>query len=391
MIQFALAALLVTQTPTPDEGASQAALVEQAAALWHKEQNYDGALAAFDAAVAVDPENADARFQRASYLMWLSSVVVADQAEQFRERARQDLVFLATHEPDSRVAGIARDTLAEFMGRQLFPERKPECSEEAMTVLSLANRHFQSGALEEALATYTVAAELCPAEAILWVYVANTNYSLDRVEASREHFRKALSLDPWSKQAHRFLADAEWQVGEAETALREAVLAVISDPTYEAGWASLRDMASQSGRAFHRVYRQKLGLGINAEADKVDLALPEGLDDTAKAIWLVYGMSRAAELRERGLDQPDPDPLASERRAVEAALDQLPQPEGTAPARSADPFWDVMRTARDGGFLDEAILIHLIDEDLVPAFKGRRESQPERMIEYIEELLIPVQ
>lgn len=386
----ALATLFLATGGVPQGAAEeQERLVGRATALWCDERDYDGALRAFDDAVALDPEHVETRMGRANYLYWLAGAATGDPTR-FRDRAIDDYQFVSRQEPDSRVAGVARDAIRSLLGTRLFPSASVLCSEEADAAAESASALWGAERFGEALDAYTRASELCPESARLRVYRADTLYALGRYEEAARGFRSAFEVDPWNREGHRFLADAEWRLAHREAALREVALAIVSDPTYEAAWASLRNLAEASGRDYLRLYREKATVAVFPEEDRTELTIPPGVDDASEMAWIAYLTVRAAAIDERGLDVPDPDRLASERHAVEETLKILEEVSASDPEAEQDPFWVQIARARDAGFLDEAIFLHLLEADLVPAYLDARAEGADRLVTYVLEHLVPV-
>ena len=50
----------------------------------------------------------------------------------------------------------------------------------------------------------------------------------------------------------------------------------------------------------------------------------------------------------------------------------------------------MMDRAERAGFLDEAIYLHLLDEELVPGYREHREKNRERLVRYVETVLAPL-
>jgi hypothetical protein len=184
---------------------------------------------------------------------------------------------------------------------------------------------------------------------------------MDDFQKARVLFLTALSVDPWNREAHRFLSDTEVHLANGEAAVHHLVLAVVSDPIYEAGWSALRGYASAMGRKWNRVYRDRK-------------AIPGDADGKA---WTAYGKAKANVLK------ADPKPgsvLAIEREAVKTALQ--------AASEKAGAFWSMMARAEHAGFLDEAIFIHMLDAELAREYPAFREKNAESLASYVETVIL---
>lgn len=363
-------AVKMTQKPGPITNAGPEGTFErpnakelllEAKDLWHVKQDYAGALAKFNAAIDADPKDNDVRLQRAHFFEVLSHIVVPDDREKFKARAQLDFEQIAADDPDSIIAGVARDGLTRLSGESLVEVRRVACPIEALKAHALADSLYGARRYAEAAVEYEKAAAGCPEDATYWVDLADSYYVMEDYEKAKDLFVKALSVDPWNREAHRFLSDTEVHLANAEAAVHHLVLAVVSDPVYEAGWSALRGYASAMGRKWNRVYRDR-----NANPGDAD----------GKA-WTVYGKVKANVLR------ADPNPesvLAIERKAVKTALQ--------ASSEKAGAFWSMMARADRAGFLDEAIFIHMLDAKLAAEYPAFREKNAESLASYVETVIL---
>lgn len=430
--------LLASTSATADEPANkeearQAEAMERLAEakdLWRGKADYTGALAAFNAAVELVPDDIEIRLSRGNFLEVVSRIVVEEDREKFKAFARDDYRFVAEEDPDSLAAGVARDALARLDGRVLFPETHPDCPEDAVRALRDAEALFHRGEYSKSIPLYQTAAASCPASAAIVVSHADAYYMLRDFEKAAEVFRQALEIDPWNRMAHRFLSDTELNLFNGEAALRHAALAVVADPTYEAAWAGVRQIGARFERDWLRVWGDKPIVkrdGEDAEATNITVTIPglgdeETSDDDVttlevaagdddeidpdRVLWMTYAIMKASILG--GIDTdaeatgepsaPDADiaslgPYETEERAVLMTLDGLPEP-GEAPDEESGtppgPFWAMMQRAADAGFLTEAIYLHLMDEDLVDEYRAYRDAHADRLVEYIETMIVPV-
>src|SRR5258706_14672062 len=194
--------------PTPTfERPDAKALLREAKDLWHMKQDYTGALAKFNAAVDADPQDNDARLQRAHFFEALSVIVVPEDKARFQARAQIDYEHIAAADPDSLIAGIARDGLTRLAGKSLIEAKPVKCPEAAMEAHARADALYGARRFADAAVEYEKAAAGCPAEAVYWVDLADSNYLLEDYEKAQELFGKALSVDPWNREAHLFLSD----------------------------------------------------------------------------------------------------------------------------------------------------------------------------------------
>lgn len=404
------------------EKPSAEALLQPALDLWHRIKDYNGALQAFNKVVEVYPDDPTVLMKRAWFFEEMSEIVVDKDKEKFKSFARDDYLTVARQDPDSKIAGVARDMLVRLDGRELFPEKSSTCPDEAVQAFWGAEANFHSRHLKEAIADYEVACRICPDNAPMWVAHADAFYVMEDYAKARSLFLKALEVDPWHKAAHRFLADTEAKLGNLDAAVHQAALAVISDPMYEAGWTSFRELfAARGGETWGRVYGEKVQVTRKPpgpdEKESVHIAIPtddsaaqnssteeasESTEDevaTDSTVWVGYGMAKATllagsdvETDEKGkvvtreIDPKRIGPFAMERKAVESALKMMRE---LSDDRGDAPFWGMMARSKRERFLDEAIFLHMMDESLVADYIAFRDKNSNRLLEYLETVVAP--
>jgi len=403
--------------------------------LWHRKADFNGALAAFNEAVELAPDDVTIRIQRGNFFESVAKIVVEQDREKFEEFAREDYRFVTAADPNSLGAGVARDGLARLDGRDLFPEQAAACPEDAVRAYERAESLFHQGRYEASLESFGVARSACPASAPMRVAHADAYYMLEDYDKAKALFLEALGIDPWNRQAHRFLSDALNRLGDNEAALRHAALAVVSDPTYEAAWSSLRGLSRILGRGWDRAYGEKPQVARDAadggDTTGITVTLPTvddgedgtegGEDETVVAVavseegedvdpdqvlWMAYAIAKASAMTgtivenddsgqpvAREIDPAGMSPFELEEHAVSSALTVMQElAEETSEERpSAGPFWAMMDRASDAGYLREAVYLHLMDENLVDEYLAYREANAGRLVEYLESLVTPVQ
>jgi tetratricopeptide (TPR) repeat protein len=355
--------------PTQFELPNAVELLSEAKELWHMKQDYTGALAKFNAAVDAAPRDNDVRLQRAYFFERLAVIVIPDDKEEFEALAQADFERIAAADPDSLIAGVARDGLTRLAGKSLVEAKPVTCPATAMEAHSRADSLYGAHRYADAAVEYEKSTAGCPDNATYWVDYADSYYVMEKYEKARELFVKALAVDRWNRKGHRFLADTEVQLKDGEAAVHQLVLAVVSDPVYEAGWSALRMYATALDRRWNRVYGDR----------KADPGNADG------ASWSIYGEAKANVLT------ADPKPksaLAIEREAVKTALQAARRSEASA-ARQPGAFWSMMARAEDAGFLDEAIFIHMLDEPLAAEYPAFREKNADSLAAYLETVILP--
>jgi tetratricopeptide (TPR) repeat protein len=343
-------------------------LLRQAKELWHVKEDYTGALAKFDAAVDADPNDNETRLQRGHFFETLSVIVVPNDKAKFEARAQIDYEHVAAADPDSLIAGIARDGLTRLAGDPLIDVKRVVCPEPATEAHALADSLYGAHRFADAAEEYEKATAGCPDDAAWWVDFADSYYVQEDYGRAKELFVKALSIDPWNREAHRFLSDTEAHLGNTGIAGHELVLAVVSDPIYEAAWSALKTYAAATGRKWNRVYGDR-----KAEPGNGD-----------EASWVAY---RATKAGARDAHPESASALEIEREAVKAALRMARQAE-VRTSKEPGPFWSMMARAEHAGFLDEAIFMHMLDAQLAAQYPEFRETNAEKLASYLETVIL---
>jgi tetratricopeptide (TPR) repeat protein len=368
-------------------------LLEKSVAAQQK-GDYQGALQLLNQAVQIYPESLPVRMRRLAFLEQIRGRGGNEEANRWIEGALvEDLEALARLAPDGREGGIARDALAKIEGRELFPAPKVSCPDEAGVAMGEAERLLNARKIRESLPFYRKAVEVCPDEPVFWVHYADAHYVLGEMGEARTLFEKGLAKAPWYAPGHRFLADTLARSENWEGGYHEAVLAVLSDPTYEAGWLTLRDFITGRDGVWKRVYGDKPR--VKADGGKINLNMPSSFSDKGSdgPVWMMYGLLKAgaalpeepAPGEKKAAPAAPKTPLERERVAVLGVLEPR-RPKASSPS----PFWDMMDRAERAGFLDEAIYLHLLDEELVPSYREHREKNRERLVRYVETVLAPL-
>ena len=402
--------------PAPPRPKDVGELLQEALDLWHMQEDYNGALASFNRAVELAPSDAQVRLQRAMFFESVVELVGDDDKEKFRELARDDYTWVAEQDPDSTRAGISRDALTRLRGAPLLARPAVMCPKEAAAAHERAEAFYGARRFQEAVPEYEKASAGCPEAATYWVDYADAHYMLGTYDKAKELFERAVTVDPWLRSAHRFLADTEGHLGHGEAAVHQAALAVVSDPEYEAAWASLRGYADAVGRGWKRSYgvkpdvRKEPGSGDQ----KITIALPEATSSPSagkkagksKPVpddigWMSYSMSKALAFSgtviepgpkkkpvERSIDPKSTSALETERIAVRSGLDAWREQTKKRTPPDAT-FWSMMDRAEKAGFTDEAIFLHMFDAALAAEYAAYREKNAARLVEYLETLIAP--
>ncbi len=397
------AAARLEQAPTPPtqptkaapdrSAAVQEALGRSAEAL--RRNDYQGALAAATEAVELDSISYEPRMRRVAILLRLRGTgKTAADNQKIDDTLRADFRAVIAAAPGSTAAGVARDSLAKLESGKPLIQPLTTCTPEAGAEMGEAERLFAARRYEESLAHYERAAAKCPDNPAIWTAYGDAYFSLGDFSKAQRSYETALAKSPWYAQAHRFLADALVRQRQIAAAYHECVLAVLSDPTYDAAWGFLRSIILARKGTWNRLVAVKPTIKNDA-AGNVELGIDPQAHD---ASWLAYALTKSASSPRpagaaptsptRPASPPPPTPpaeLARERAAVRAALDVHHE----APA-GAFGFWDMIARADQAGFLDEAIFLHLPSPELLAEYPAYRAGHGERLVRYVETILAPL-
>jgi tetratricopeptide (TPR) repeat protein len=312
---------------------------------------------------------------------------------------------IAQQRRDTMEGALAMDAAIELSGHRLFPQSSYGCSREALAKYADAERQFVAGAMNAALDGYQKAVELCPENANWWIHSGDAYFGRGEYEHAKTLYLRGLQLDPWNRSGHRFLADCETHLGEAAQAYQSAVLAVVSDPTYEAGWQFLKELTRTLGGQWHRRAEPKPRIGQDNGKPTVTLS-PFYETKASLTAWMAYGVMRwrftegpqtepkteGKESSAKLLSQEEwkrMSPVERERFLVSESLDLYAKFTTDNPGTTA-VFWETFQKAAHAGFMDEAIYMHLMDGDLAPSYPTYRMEHTARLIEYVTKVIAPL-
>ncbi|HYL04620.1 MAG TPA: tetratricopeptide repeat protein [Thermoanaerobaculia bacterium] len=369
----------------PDRSSAvQKALDKSAEAL--RRDDYQGALAAATEAVELDPVGYEPRIRRVTILWRLRGAgKTAEDNQRIEETLRADCRAVIAAAPDSTAAGVAREALASLDRGTPLASRPAACTPEANAEVGKAEALFASRRYEDSLAHYERAAAKCPENPAIWTSYGDAYFGLGDFSKAQRSYETALAKSPWYAPAHRYLADALGRQHQLVAAYHECVLAVLSDPTYDAAWGYLRSIVLARKGTWHRVVAVKPTIKRDA-AGHVEVGVdPQAVD----AVWLAYALAKTAGPPRPAGAAPAPaapqTELAREREAVRAALGVRQEA-----AAGASGFWDMIARADQAGLLDEAIFVHLPDTALLAEYPAYRAGHAERLVRYVETVLAPL-
>ncbi len=363
------------------------------------------ALAAYNAAVAADPRNIEVRLARGGFLLSVLEATVGEESRQAAiATARADFEYVISSQPEALEGARAADSLRLLDGKPLFPVPEVACPEPARKARAEAARLIAAGLMRDTLPHYRTIVETCPDDAHAWMSLGHVYYVLRNFDAARRPMEEALARDPWMREGQRYFADLERTDGRLDSALHHALLAILSDPTYEQGWFTLRQIATQKGAEWRRIRSLRATVRVDVPAHPAVILPPELLNRPKglEAFWLSIAFQEVTELKEAATHSQAPRPrtsaevrahpasgtsLEAERRRVKEAVGfcrHLARDKTLAVA----PECLLFDRATSDGYLDEAIFIHLMDTHLVPEYQAYREQHQDRLLEYMQRYLV---
>lgn len=277
---------------------------------------------------------------------------------------------------ESQAGLFARDALTEMYGLRLYPDVVTDCPAAAQIALDQAEEQFASKHFDAAMPLYRTAVDNCPKSATIRMAMADAHYASGNYDQAKTDFLAALELDPWNRAAHRYLSDTEARLGNAYSAWEHAMLAVLSDPNYQMAWVSLGERTSGGPAALRRVRADK----PYVNEDGALVVYTSDWPDADRQAWMSYGLALQYD------ETAGKSALQVERDRVDTALRShgMPVAGSSGAARS---FWDRMAEAKEAGYLDEAIFVHLIDKPMAAEYAAFRDRNRQRLVEYIEKMV----
>ncbi|HET9298874.1 MAG TPA: tetratricopeptide repeat protein [Candidatus Polarisedimenticolaceae bacterium] len=384
-------------------------LLQKASDAFHRDRDPKKAADLYNQAVDAYPDNARARSARALFLEQFSGMVKPEARGKYVDFALQDLAWVAQQKTDEFLAGTARDSIRRLRGENLFGTKPAECPKEARAAYDRAEAAYGGGRFRDALPDYAIACEGCPQSANFWLSWADTHVHLGEDARAKELFEKAVAADPWNTHARRMLSRVEMRLGDSDAAFRSGAWAILGDPQSEASWSALRTLAEQTGRDWHRVYEQKPRVGAGANPGDTNIVLPVGGSDepdkeemkglskeerrqakkerkaqaeaeSATLVpWMTYSFAKALAVSEA-----KKSPLEIEREAIDGALQSAKESKA-----GGMPFWAMLLRAKEAGFLEEAMYLHLMDAQLAEPYRRCREAHADRLLAYLTTVLAP--
>lgn len=328
----------------------------------------------------------DPRQPKALGVMALTHFVVAGMvggadAQMLLGEGQRYLNVLMQVDPSSPYIEWCLNAASGLLVSPLLPEPVVDCPAEAVARFDAAEERFARGDIGGAAPLYEEALAQCPAAPKWWTYYGDTYFSKGDYVQARAQYARALEASPCYWPALRFTADAYLKEGDLERAHDYAVAAVACNPDYGMGWSYLASVQESRGQPLSWLDVQKPPLPQEGEALSVSVDGGGPFGGTAGLVW---GLARLNQ------DPGAPaDPLGRERAATRAVIEMLRGGDGAALQAPDMALWRLLAEADAAGMLDEAILVLLLDEALVPQLLEMQAQEPTRIPTFIDRFLAP--
>ena len=295
--------------------------------------------------------------------------------------ALSELARAAELNPNPEAAAALRGLVATFSQTELLDLPSVRCTDQAEAWADQAEERLIARDDEGAQEAWAMALDACPATGRWWVWYGDVSFLAGDDQRALDLYAHALRLDPCDWQANRVAAHALLRSGQDELATAASIRAVACNPDYDLGWRSLDRVVARRGGDLARV-----------EVDKPVFRSPDqgqpavSLPTTDVPAWTMYATVRASlenmdaheSMALQALDVST-SALARDRAAVRAVLgSDLGQ----------GPVWALLDEADATGQLDEAILVLLLEESLLPEYLAMRDADLARLERYIRDRLI---
>ena len=232
--------------PKPDDGADALDPAEASSRLgatYLAAGRYDEAMAAFQAALELRPDDPDYRRQLGNAIYWQGKPdaeqpsMQLDQAIAEYEHARviapTDNLLLTVLGAAYAEAGRPADALAAY---EAAVSAAP-CDDEALFLL--ASQYDQMARTADAETAFKRLAELNPRQAVAWQWLATADYLRDDYASAAEGYRNAIAAGAGDAGLYYGLATSLYYQGDyagAEAAYRQAKALAPEDAATLAGW-----------------------------------------------------------------------------------------------------------------------------------------------------------
>lgn len=224
-------------------------------------------------AVALDPNQLDARVRLGNYLILYSQTGkgskdsrIREQAAKFMEEAEKLAKEVLDKDPNHIEGHILKGTVLfakeDRAGALAALTKAVELNPQRIeSLMSVALYHRQTGDTARAEEVYRRALSINDKSSLAHLEYARYNVSLNRLDVAEEHFRKAVEVDAQSREAKRTLASFYIQRKQFDRAEEVAKSLAALDGDKPEGRAVLAEFYAQIGRPDDavRVYQEIIG------------------------------------------------------------------------------------------------------------------------------------
>lgn len=265
---------------------------------------------------------------------------------------------------------------------------KPNSASEtpAKTVLNDAEKHFNQGDMQGAIALYDKALELNPNYYEAALFEGDALFKMKQLEAAKRMYAKAVAIDPNRDTAYRFWGDvliSEQKFPEAEDKIIEGILC---EPYTRATWAYLDGWARASGHTLGspQIKTPAAPSTDNKGPGNITITIdPETDKNPAAAAWMTYQLVLAGSMISK-----DGKPIRHSLEIETTALRAVLQSAKEAKVVDKDPSLKTLAALDKDGMLESWVLLNHADEGISHDFRAYRDAHRELMHAYVAKYIV---
>jgi tetratricopeptide (TPR) repeat protein len=270
-------------------------------------------------------------------------------------------------------------------------------SKEVDEAMKAAEAAFVRDDLENARAGYLRALLLDPNNYEAALFIGDVYFRQHVFGSAGEWFSRAIEIDPNRETAYRYWADALAQSGKNDAARTKFIEAVVADPYNHLTWAGLQKWVGANKVEMNYV-KLKDHSAVTIKDDKtinVTLDSSLGKDDPNAAVWMSYGLGRAAWHTENSQKEFPNVPrnrhtLQEEAYALNLMITVLKEEKDYQKKLSAlDSSLQALVKIQEAGFLDAFVLLNRADAGIAQDYEAYRLSHRDKIRLYLDEFVVP--
>jgi tetratricopeptide (TPR) repeat protein len=392
-ITFILLAIVVVGSPTraQDNPDAYKAERQKAVELFNQKKFLD-ALPMFEDLVKQNPADSETLLGLATCLVNHSATIQdKDAAAKERLRAR-DLLLKAKELGNNSdlLQNLLQLLQASNTGQMKYSEN-PEADKEFRTAeAAFAKRDFQ-----EAIAHYSKALELDPANYSASLFIGDSYFAAQDFAKAADWYERTSQMDPNRETAFRYYADMLAKNGDMEKARTEAIRAVVAEPYNAIPWRGLQQWATANKLQINRVFI-KVPNSISQKDDKnVTISIDPNQKGGAATAWMIYSISQAAwHTAEFNKTFPDEKQyrhsLPEETQALTMAAESLIGNDKKKPLKTAgDPDLALLLRIYQAGMIEPYVLLNAADAGIAKDYDAYRQKNRAKLEEYLSTFVVP--